>query len=270
MQEEKKNNKIKQIKKAENTPLVPVQEQKKVPAVKRFFRRKHYHKQTNEQKVAQDFTKMLSKSIKVMLPWLIVPTILFLIGGYFVFDALISSYYTPLWFKIVFGIINFGFFLFLGIIYGLFMGLVASLKVFSQNFSLLIRQALNSLKGSIENKINSLSFEMFSKKELSNLVGQAFNDFNYKIRKYAQKTALGFVAIGIITSVLFFARHFIIRSFGAIKNKTEAFALISARTSLFVAIVLNLTLFTKIVLWLGVFLGIGILLLQTLFVLCLM
>ena len=87
MQEEKKNNKIKQIKKAENTPLVPVQEQKKVPAVKRFFRRKHYHKQTNEQKVAQDFTKMLSKSIKVMLPWLIVPTILFLIGGYFVFDA---------------------------------------------------------------------------------------------------------------------------------------------------------------------------------------
>lgn len=268
MKEEQKD--TKKIKTEENKTLAPVQKEKKTSAVKRFFRKRHYHKKTHpqEEKVAKDFTNMLSKSIKVMMPWLIIPTIIFLIGAYFVFDVIISSYYNPLWFKITFGIINFGFFLILGLVYGLFMGLVASLKVFSQHFGLLIRQAMNSLKGSIENKINSLSFEMFSKKELSNLVSQAFADFNYKIKKYAQKTALGFVAIGILSSVLFFARHFIVRSIGVIKNKADAFALISARTSLLVAVVLNLTLFTKIILWLGVFLGIGILLLQTLFVLC--
>ena len=267
MQEEKK--KIKTHKTEEKTALTPAQEKKKIYAVKNFFRRKHYHKrsETKEEQVAKNLTNMLSKSIKIMLPWLIIPTIIFLIGAYFIFDTIISSYYTPLWFKIVFGIINFTFFLILGSIYGFFMGLIASLKVFSQNFGLLIRQAMNSLKGTIENKINSLSFEMFSKKELSNLISQTFADFNYKIKKYAQKTALGFAAIGIISAVLFFARHFIVRSIGVIKNKADAFALISARTSLLVAVVLNLTLFTKIVLWLGVFLGIGILLLQALFVL---
>ncbi len=267
MKEEK--NKTKKVKTEENTALAPVQEQKKSSAVKRFFRKKHFYKrtQTKEEKVAKDFTTMLSKSIKVIIPWLIVPTILFLIGAYFVFDKVVFCAPTPLWFKIIFGIINFAFFLTLGIIYGLFMGFVASLKVFSEHFGLLIRQAVNSLKGSIENKINSLSFEMFSKKELSNVIQQTFADFNYKIRKYAQKTALGFVAIGIFSSILFFARHFIVRSIGVIKNKADAFALISARTSLLVAIVLNLTLFTKIVLWLGVFLSIVILLLQALFVL---
>ena len=271
MKEEKeiKNNKTKKIKTEDNKPLTLAQEHKKTFGVKRFFHRKHYYKhtQTKEEKVAKDITNMFSKSIKIMIPWLLIPTIIFLVGAYFVFDAIISSYKTPLWFKIVFGIVNFGFFLFLGCVYGLFMGFIASLKVFSQNFSAIIRQALNSLKKSIENKINSLSFEMFSKKELSNLIGQTFADFNYKIKKYAQKTALGFVAIAIISSILFFARHFIVRSVGVIKNKTEAFALISARTSLLVAIVLNLTLFTKIVLWLGVFLGIGILMLQAIFVL---
>jgi ABC-type multidrug transport system fused ATPase/permease subunit len=270
MQEEKQNNKIKKDKtnSQENRALAPVKEKKSF-TVKKFFRRRHPHKQNynNEQKMAQDFTKMLSKSIKIMIPWLIIPTIIFLIGAYFVFETVVFSYYTPLWFKIVFGIITFGFFLLAGILYGLFMGFVASLKVFSQNFGLLIRQAMNSLKNSIESKINSLSFDMFSKKELSNLISQTFSDFNYKIRKYAQKTALGFVAIGIISSILFFARHFIVRSLGVIKNKADAFALISARTSLIVAVILNLTLFTKIVLWLGTFLGVGILLLQALFVL---
>ncbi len=263
------NNKTKKVKTEEKKALAPVQEQKKSSAVKRFFRKKHFYKktQTKEEKVAKDFTNILSKSAKIMIPWMIIPTILFLIGAYGVFDAVVFCAPTPLWFKIVFGIINFGFFLVLGLFYGLFMGMVASLKVFSQHFGMLLRQAVNSLKGSIENRINSLSFEMFSKKELSNIIRQTFADFNYKIKKYAQKTALGFVAIGIISSVLFFARHFIVRSVGIIKNKADAFALISARTSLLVAIVLNLTLFTKIVLWLGIFLGIGILLLQALFVL---
>ena len=268
MKEEQKNN-AKKIKSEDNKALAPIQKEKKTSSVKRFFHRRHYYKKSHpqEEKVAKDFTNMLSKSVKIMLPWLIIPTVIFLVGAYFVFDVIISSYNNPLWFKIVFGIINFGFFLVLGLVYGLFMGFVASLKEFAQHFGLLIRQAMNSLKGAIENRINSLSFEMFSKKELSGLISQVFSDFNYKIKKYAQKTALGFIAIGIISSVLFFARHFIVRSIGVIKNKADAFALISARTSLLVAIVLNLTLFTRIVLWLGVFLGIGILLLQALFVL---
>lgn len=267
--EEEKNKKTRKIKEEGNKALAPIHEQKKASSVKRFFRKKHYYKksQTREEKVAKDFTSMLSKSAKLMLPWLIIPTVLFLIGAYFVFDTVISCYYNPLWFKITFGIIVFGFFLILGFVYGIFMGLVASLKVFSQHFGMLIRQAVNSLKGTIENKINSLSFEMFSKKELSNIIRQTFADFNYKIRQHAQKTAIGFIAIGIISSVLFFARHFIVKSIGLIKNKADAFALISARTSLLVAIILNLTLFTKIILWLGIFFGIGILLLQTLFVL---
>ena len=269
MKKEEQKNNTKKIKTEENKALATTQEQKKSIAVKRFFRKRHYYKKAHpqEEKVAKDFTNMLSKSVKIMLPWLIIPTTLFLIGAYFVFKKVVFCTYTPLWFKIVFGIINFGLFLALGFIYGLFMGLVSSLKVFSEHFGMLIRQAMNSLKGAIENKINSLSFEMFSKKELSNIIHQTFTDFNYKIKKYAQKTALGFVAIGIISSILFFAKHFIVRSIGIIKNKADAFALISARTSLLVAIVLNLTLFTKIVLWLGVFLGIFILLLQALFVL---
>lgn len=261
----KKNRKIKE---EENTAPVPVKEKKKSFAIKRFFHKRHFHKNhPQEQKLAQDFTKMLSKSIKIMIPWLIIPTTIFLVGAYFIFDGVLSRYYTPLWYKIVFGIITFGFFLFLGLLYGFAMGLIGSLKLFSQHFGLIFRQATNSLKSSIEGRINNLSFDMFSKKEISRVITQSFNDFSANIKKYAQKTALGFVAIGILTSVLFFARHFIIRSLGVIKNKADVFALISARTSLFIALVLNLTFFTKIILWLGVFLGLFIVLLQTLLVL---
>ena len=268
---EEHNKKIKTEKlNTKEKALTPVNETKKSFAVKRFFNKRHFtrkpgHRQ--EQKLAQDFTAMLAQSFKIMIPWLILPTTIFLIGAYYVFQAVAFSSYTPLWFKITFGIVNFGFFLIVGLLYGTFMGLVGSLKVFSQNFGLLLRQSMNSLKNSIESKINNISLNMFSKKELSNLINQTFADFSYNIKKYAQKTALGFAAIAIISSVLFFARHFIIRSIGVIKNKADAFALISARTSLFVALVLNLTLFTKIVLWLGIFLGIGILLLQALVVL---
>ena len=265
MQDEKQNKKINKIKQEDNKMLPAVKENKKTSSVKRFFHRRHFHKnQQKEQKFAQDFTNMLSKSVKIMLPYIIIPTILFLIGAYFIFTVIAYNYQTPLWFKIVFGIINFGFFLILGLTYGFLMGMTASLKVFSQNFGLLIRQAMNSLKNSIENKINNLSFEMFSKKELSKLISETFADYSYKIRKYAQKTALGVIAIGIISTVLFFARHFILRSLGMIKNKADAFAIISARTSLFVAVILNLTLFTQILLWIGLFIGIGILMTQTL------
>lgn len=269
MQEEKQNKKIKTNNHNQNTALAPIKEKKKSFAVKRFFHKKHNHKQNHyqEQKIARDFTQMLSKSVKIMIPWLLIPTTIFLIGAYFIFKGVISSYYNPLWFKIIFGIIVFGFFLIIGIIYGLFMGLIGSLKVFSQHFGTLLRQAMNSLKNSIEGKINSLSFEIFSKKELSALISNTFKDFSANIRKHAQKTTLGFVAIGILSSILFFARHFIVRSIGLIKNKADAFALISARTSLFIAIILNLTLFTKIVLWLGTLLGIFIVVLQLLVVL---
>ena len=268
MNEEKQN--TKNIKKEENKAITPAKEPQKSLSVKKFFRRKYHHRRQNhnqEQKLAHDFTKMLSASVKIMIPWLLIPSIIFSVGAYFIFDVVVFSYYTPLWFKIIFGIINFGFFLILGLIYGLGMGLIASLKVFSQNFGLIIRQSINSLKNSLENRINNVSFSMFSKKELSNIITQTFNDFSYNIRKYAQKTALGVVAIGILSSVLFFARHFIVRSIGIIKSKADAFALISARTSLIVAVVLNLTLFTKIALWLGTFLGLGIVLLQTVLVL---
>lgn len=272
MKEEQHNKKIKNEKSntKENKTLAPLNETKKSFAVKRFFNKRHFtrkptHRQ--EQKLAQDFTAMLAQSFKIMIPWLILPTVIFLIGAYYIFQVVAFSFYTPLWFKITFGIANFGFFLIVGLVYGTFMGLVGSLKIFSQNFGLLLRQSMNSLKNSIESKINNISLNMFSKKELSNLINQTFADFGCNIKKYVQKTALGFAAIAIISSVLFFARHFIIRSIGVIKNKADAFALISARTSLFVALVLNLTLFTKIVLWLGIFLGIGILLLQALVVL---
>ena len=263
MKEEQKNKKIKET----NKDLAPMKEKGRNSPSKFISHIKYYHKKNKEKRVAKDFTNMLSKSIKVMLPWLIIPTILFLFGAYYIFKVVVFGYYTPLWFKIVFGIINFGFFLLVGLFYGLFMGLIASLKVFSQKFGLIMRQAMNSVKGAIENKINSLSFEMFSKKELSNLIGETFNDFNQKIKKYAKGTAFGFVAIGIMASLLFLAKNFLVRSLGAIKSKTEAFALISARTSLLVAIVLNATLFIKVFLWIGTFIGIGILLLQALFVL---
>lgn len=264
MQEEKQNRRTNNTKKEENKNLPAVKENKKSLTVKRFFHRRNFHRHSKEQKFAQDFTNILSKSVKIMLPYMIIPTILFLIGAYFIFTVVAYNYATPLWFKIIFGIIHFGFFIVLGLIYGFLMGMMASLKVFSQHFSLLIRQAVNSLKTSIENRINNLSFEMFSKKELSNLISQAFSDYSYKIRKYAQKTALGIAAIGIISTILFFARHFIVRSLGIIKNKADAFAIISARTTLLVAIILNLTFFTKILLWIGIFIGVGILMVQAL------
>lgn len=266
MQEEKQNKKTNNIKKEENKNLPAVNGNKKSLSVKRFFHRRHFHKSNyhKEQKFAQDFTNMLSKSVKIMLPYLIIPTILFLVGAYFIFTVIAYNYYTPLWFKIIFGIINFSFFLGLGLLYGFIMGMTASLKVFSQNFGLMIKQAMSSLKTSIENRINNLSFEMFSKKELSKAISQAFDDYSYKIRKYAQKTALGIFAIGIISTILFFARHFIVRSLGVIKNKADAFAIISARTSLLVAVILNLTLFTKVILWIGIFVGISILITQAL------
>ena len=146
MQEEKQNKKTNNIKKEENKNLPAVRENKKSLSVKHFFRKRHFHKSNyhKEQKFAQDFTNMLSKSAKIMLPYLIIPTILFLIGAYFIFTVIAYNYYTPLWFKIIFGIIDFGFFLILGLVYGFVMGMTASLKVCSQNSGLLIKQAINS------------------------------------------------------------------------------------------------------------------------------
>ena len=137
MKEEKQNTpykRNKKIKEEENAPLVPVvKEKKKTLAIKRFFHRRHNYKNHHqEQKLAHDFTQLLAKSIKIMIPWVIIPTIIFLIGAYFIFNGVISCYYNPLWYKIIFGIIVFGFFLFVGLIYGFTMGMVGSLKLFSQ------------------------------------------------------------------------------------------------------------------------------------------
>ena len=251
--------------------------QTKLPAVKAKHKKKHFpphrfiatiRKQSIGEKLTKNFTSLISKGIKNLIPWILGSTVLFTLSTYYLFRSCFIDHNYPLWYLIICAIILFSIFIFFGLFYGLMMGVLYTVKSFSQSFGGIIRDSINRIKNSIESKIDNAA-DTLSKNEAAKIVKQTFDNLSVNIRKYAAKTAAGVAAITVLSALIFVCRKFLIRSFSAIKNKADFFAVLSARTALVAAIILNLTLFTKLAIAAGYLIGICALAVQGFMVLLL-
>lgn len=238
-----------------------------LPAVKTGYKKSHFpvrkfipkaHKESLAEKLTKTFTSLISKGIKTLIPWVLGSTILFTLSTYYVFYSCFIDKNYPLWYVILCAVILFAVFIFFGFSYGLIMGLLYTVKSFSQAFGGIIRDSINRIKNSIESKIDKAA-DSLSKNEAAKIVKQTFDDLSANIRKYAAKTAAGVAAITILGALVFICRKFLIKSFSTIKNKADFFAILSARTALVAAIILNLTFFTKLTIAAGYLIGIAVL-----------
>lgn len=244
-----------------------VNQDNKFPPVKTKYKKYHlsqhrfphkHHKQSLAEKLTKTFTSLISQGIKTLIPWILGSIILFTLSTYYVFDSCFVGQNYPLWYVIICAVILFTIFILFGFFYGLAMGVLYTVKSFSQAFSGIIRDSINRLKNSIESKIDQAA-DSLSKNEAAKIVKQTFDDLSANIRKYAAKTAAGVAAITVLGALVFICRKFLIKSFSAIKNKADFFAILSARTALVAAIILNLTLFTKLAIAAGYLIGIAVL-----------
>ncbi len=238
-----------------------VQEHK---AVKYPIKKSHYrnmrnnnfkpHKQSLAEKLIRTFTSLISKGIKTILPWTLLSMVLFILGAYYTFYACFTNHGYPLWYMITAGLLLFGFYSILGLFFGMGMGILYTIKSFSEAFGQLIRETINRVKNSIESKIDNVA-DTLSKNEASKVVKQTFDELTKNIRKHATKTAAGVTALTLLGGVLFICKKTMLISFSTIKNKADFFAILSARAALAAAIILNLTFFTKLAIAAGYLIG---------------
>lgn len=238
-----------------------------LPAIKTGQKKHHFHahkfipkphKQSLAEKLTKTFTSLISKGIKTLIPWVLGSTIVFTLSTYYVFHCCFVDQNYPIWYVVICAVILFSVFIFFGFSYGLIMGLLYTVKSFSQSFGGIIRDSINRLKNSIESKIDKAA-DSLSKNEAAKIVKQTFDDLSANIRKYAARTTAGIAAITVLGALVFICRKFLIKSFSAMKNKADFFAILSARTALVAAIILNLTLFTKLAIAAGYLIGIAVL-----------
>lgn len=241
-----------------------------LPAVKKEHKRHNFpvrrfnqkpQKQSLAEKLTKTFTSLIGKGIKTILPWIFLSMLLYGAGTYYVFHNCFIGHNYPLWYLIICAVILFTAFIGFGLVYGLAMGLLYTVKAFSQSFGGIIRETINRFKNSLESKIDKAA-DSLSKNEAAKIVRQTFDNLSADIRKYAAKTAAGVAALSVLGVLVFLCRKFLLKSFAAIKNKADFFAVMSARTALVAAIILNLTLFTKIAIAAGYLIGIAVFALQ--------
>lgn len=246
---------------------------------KRYPIRKHegaisrrFYGKTNKsslaEKLVKTFTSLISKGIKTIIPWTLLSAVLFLVGAYYVFHACFAGHGYPLWYLITTGIILFGFYGVFGLFYGTSMGLLYTIKAFSEAFGNLIRETINRVKNSIESKIDNIA-DTLSRNEVSRVVKQTFDDLSTNMRKYAAKTAAGITALAVLGGVIFVCRKVLLSSLSKIKNKADFFAIMSAKAALVAAVILNLTFFAKLAIAAGYLIGIIMLASQVLIILLL-
>ncbi len=212
-------------------------------------------KQSLAEKLVKTFTSLISRGIKTIIPWTLLSTLLFSAGAYYVFGTCFAGHGYPLWYLITAGITLFGFYALFGLIYGMAMGLLYTIKSFSEAFGSLIRETINRIKNSIESKIDNIA-DTLSRNEVSRVVKQTFDELSKNIRKYAAKTAAGITALAVLGGVIFICRKVLLSSLSKIKNKADFFAIMSAKAALVAAIILNLTFFAKLAIAAGYLIGI--------------
>ena len=236
------------------------------------WRRRRFNEKPQKQSLAEKlvsaFTSLISKGIKTLIPWTLLSALLFTAGAYYVFHTSFAGHGYPLWYLIIAGLILFGFYGLAGLLYGALMGLLYTVKAFSEAFSVIIRESINRIKNSIESKIDNIA-DTISRNEVSHAVKQTFDDLSRNIRKYAAKTAAGITALALLGGLIFICRKLLLNSFSKIKNKADFLAIMSAKAALVAAIILNLTFFAKLAIAAGYLIGILILASQALIILLL-
>lgn len=229
----------------------PLQKAKHAP-IKRFNPRQH--KQSLAEKLVKTFTSLISKGVKTILPWTFLSLLVFTIGAYYVFSLCFTGRDYPFWYLLTSAFILFVFYGFFGLFYGMAMGLLYTVKAFSEAFGSLIRESINRIKNSIESKIDNVA-DTLSRNQAAQVVKQTFDDLAKNIRKYAARTAAGITALAVLGGILFLCRKILIKSLSKIKNKADFFTVMSARATLVAAIILNLTFFAKLAIAAGLMFG---------------
>lgn len=238
---------------------------------KNFFKRKRRGnnrfqsapKNPLAHKLVSNVNGLIGRSLKVIIPWIILSTAVFATGAYFVFNTAVAGRNFPMWYTVLLCIAIFGLYGMFGVIYGTVMALLYSVKLFSESFASIIKDTVQRIKNSIESRIDNIS-ESLSRHDVAKVIKQTFGELSSNVRRYAARGAAGVITVTTLITVLFLARKAFLKSVSKIKNKAEFFALFSARVTLVLAVILNLTLFTRIALFAGYLIGLIAILSQVL------
>ena len=222
----------------------------------------HHNKQTLGDKLANTLMSLAGKAVRNLILAGILSATLFSAGAYFIFACAIAARSYPLWYIVLLGFLIFGISALFGLVYGLFMGLLLTVKNFSADMGHLVKDGANRVKNSIETSVADIT----DPSRAADIIKNVFTDLNRNIREYAARTATGFLAMSLISGLLFLAKNILTRGVNRIRNKAEFFAALSARYSLILAVILNLKLFAKWALWFGALIGIIAVMLQILIV----
>lgn len=242
---------------------------------KRFFRRRPQsrngmqnrplnrpvHKPSPTQKMVSNISGLIGKSLSVIIPWIVLSTLVFTAGAYFIFNAAVEARQLPFWYTLLLSLLIFGIYGLFGFVYGVVMAMLYSVKIFSESFGSVIKETINRVKSSIESKLDNIS-ETLSQNDIASVVKQTFAELSYNIRKYAAPTAAGFFAIAALAAGLFLARKAFLKSISKVKNRAEFFTLLSARVTLALAVILNLPLFSRMAVAVGYLVGLIVILSQ--------
>lgn len=240
------------------------------PKRKHFFRRRPQQNNRNgmqsrpsgrpmrktspTQKMVSSISGLIGKSLKVIIPWIILSTLVFSAGAYFIFNAAIEAHPMPFWYTALLCLFIFGVYGLFGLLFGITMAMLYSVKIFSESFGLVIKETVNRVKSSIESKLDNIS-ETLSQNDIASVVKQTFAELSYNVRKYAAPTAAGFFAVAALAGILFVARKAFLKSISNVKNRAEFFAVLSARVTLALAVILNLALFSRVAVAVGYLIG---------------
>ena len=212
-------------------------------------------------KLVSNVSGLVGKSLKVIIPWVLLSTLVFSTGAYFVFNSAVEGQNFPLWYTVLLSLFIFGVYGLFGLLYGIAMALLYSVKIFSESFAAIIKDTVHRVKNSIESRIDNIS-ESLSQSDISRVVKQTFGELSSNIRTYAAQGAAGIFTVAALITVLFLARKAFLKSISKIKNKAEFFALFSARVTLVLAVILNLTFFTRLAVAAGYLIGLIVILSQ--------
>ncbi|MDR1683952.1 MAG: hypothetical protein LBR90_00620 [Elusimicrobiota bacterium] len=221
-------------------------------APSREHHRRHERRQPPAHKLVNTLSTLVAASIKGFILWAVLSTAAFAAGAYFIFNAALTNADYPLWYNIILGVLLFGAYAFFGLIFGILMAFLHTIKAFAANVGGLVREAIGRVKNSMESKIDNIA-DTFSHSDVAQIVKQTFNDLSANIRQHAAKTMAGVITIAVLTGLIYAARKILLKSVGRIKNKAEFFALLSTRVTLLLAVILNLKDFAKAAIWLGYF-----------------
>ena len=219
------------------------------------------HQSSVAEVLVNTFQKLIKKSLLLLIPWILLSMGVLLTGSYIIFKEFFIGMAYPLWYLILIAFLLFGFYGFIGFVYGLIMALLHTVLSISSSLGETIRKTVLRVKNSLESKVDKFA-DNLEQNNLLQTIKSTFEDISKNIRKYAAKTAIGILVMACLGGILFIIKNITVKSFKKVSNKAEFFTKMSIRFSLILAIVLNLRLFAKLAIAVGYLVGIFLVLSQ--------